>query len=400
MLGWVLLAGCGPVLDEADWEVVRTLSPMPAVPADPTNAVADDPEAAALGHALFFDAGLSVNGEVSCASCHAPDKGFADGEPLGQGVGTPGRHTPTALNSAWNRWFFWDGRADTAWTQALGPLENPVEHGTNRVAVARHVYTTHRDRFESLFGPMPAMDDPRFPTDARPIPDDVTHPEHLAWEAMDPADQEAVNRVFAGVGKALAAYERKLTQVDAPFDRFVAGDEAAIPVEAQRGLALFVGEANCTLCHSGPELSDREFHDLALDTRDWLPEGEDYGRYQGIVSLRENPFNGAGAYSDDPEAGAARVDRVALTEEQVGQFKTPSLRNVALTAPYMHGGHFATLAETLVFYNELDEEGGVGHREEILVPLGLSDRDIADLEAFLGTLTGAPPDPAWTAPPT
>ena len=165
------------------------------------------------------------------------------------------------------------------------------------------------------------------------------------------------------------------------------------------GLALFVGPGNCTLCHSGPELSDREFHNLALGTRDWLSTEPDYGRYAGIPRLKEDIFNGAGAYSDDPEAGAYKIDHIALTDEQIGQHKTPSLRNVALTAPYMDGGHFEDLDAVLHFYNTLDEEGGEGHREEILVPLELDDQQIADLRAFLESLTGDAPDAAWTTPP-
>lgn len=399
----LLLVGCAPepAPRTPDWEVVATMSPMSPMPADPTNAVADREDAAVLGQRLYFDAALSLDGSVSCASCHDPALGFADGKTLPEGVGQPGKHAPTVLNTAWNRWFFWDGRADTAWMQALGPLENPVEHGTNRVAAVRSVWADPAlaAAYEAIFGALPPMDDPRFPTDARPVPDQVDDPQNLAWEAMDPADQVLVDVAFTNLGKAIAAYERRVVRVEAPFDRYVAGDEAAISEAAVRGLAIFTGPGNCTLCHSGPELSDREFHNLALGPRDWLPDEADYGRYAGIPKLRESPFNGAGAYSDDPVAGAEKVDHIALTDEQIGQHKTPSLRNVALTAPYMHGGHFADLGEVLHFYNSLEEEGGEGHREEILQPLELTDEDLADLEAFLGTLTGDAPDARWTTPP-
>lgn len=400
---FLLLVSCAdpaPAL-ELDWELIGTLSPMPDAPADPTNAVAEDDAAADLGQHLYFDEALSLDGSVSCATCHDPEKGFADEKELAEGIDTAGKNAPTVLNTAWNRWFFWDGRADTAWMQALGPLENPVEHGTNRVAVVRAVYADGQlaTAYEAIFGALPPMDDPRFPTDARPILDEVDDPQNVAWDAMAADDQEAVNVAFSNIGKAMAAYERHIARVESPFDRFVAGDSGALSDGAQRGLAIFAGAGNCTLCHSGPELSDREFHNLALGPRDWLGDDPDYGRYAGITKLWDSPFNGGGAYSDDPESGAFKVDHIALTDEQIGQHKTPSLRNVALTAPYMDGGQFVDLDEVLHFYSTLDEEGGEGHREEILKPVDLTDDEIADLRAFLESLTGDPPDARWTERP-
>lgn len=376
-----------------DWALLQTMSPLPEAPPDPTNAVADDDAAAALGQALYSETAFSSNGQVSCATCHDPDQGFADGKTLAEGIATAGKNAPTILNTAWNRWFFWDGRADTAWMQALGPLENPVEHGTNRVAVVRVVYqdTAHKTAYEGIFGDLPSMDDPRFPTDARPILDHVDDPQNIAWDTMNPEDQEAINVAFSNIGKAIAAYERRVVRTESPFDRFIAGDTSALSESAQQGLAIFTGKGQCTLCHSGPEFSDREFHNLALPGRDWLSDDPDFGRYAGIPKLWDSPFNGGGIYSDDPEAGASKVDHIALTEEQIGQHKTPSLRNVALTAPYMDGGQFADLDEVLHFYNTLDEEGGEGHREEILKPLELSDEELLNLRDFLESLTGDAP---------
>ena len=136
---WFLLA-CAPVLDDAAWEEIRLLSPLGDPPDDPTNAVADHEDAARLGQKLFYDPRFSANGTVSCATCHDPEKGFGDGKELAEGISTAGKNAPTALNTAWNRWFFWDGRADSAWSQALGPLENPVEHGSNRLAILKALY--------------------------------------------------------------------------------------------------------------------------------------------------------------------------------------------------------------------------------------------------------------------
>ncbi len=397
-----LLAACAPTLSEEEWQAARELSPAPAAADDPTNSVADDPNAASLGQRLFFDTRLSADGSVSCATCHDPAEGFADGRVLAEGLGTTGRHAPTVLGSAANRWFFWDGRADSAWAQALGPLENPVEHGTSRLAVAHVVHedAALRDAYEALFGALPDLaDEARFPPSGRPVADDPGHSDAVAWAAMTAEDQAAVDRVFANIGKVIAAYERRLMTGESAFDRWVGGDEAALSADAVRGLQLFVGVGLCTLCHSGPGLTDREFHNLALPARDWTPDDPDYGRYAGIVRVQADPFNGAGAYSDDPEAGAARVAYLALGEEQVGQFKTPSLRDVARTPPYMHGGHFETLEDVVRFYSALDEEGGEGHREHILQPLELTDGEVAELVAFLESLDGELPDAQWRAAP-
>lgn len=388
-------------LTDAEWEEARRLSPPPALRPDPTNRWADDEAAARLGQKLYFDTALSSNGQVSCATCHAPDKGFADGLGLAEGVGTAGKHSPTVLDSARNRWFFWDGRADNAWTQATGPLENPVEHDSSRLELAHHVHDDPglRADYEALFGALPPLDDSaRFPARGRPIPDDLDHPDQLAWAGMAAEDQDAVTGVFVNAAKAIAAYERKLVTGPSRFDDYVAGDASALDDAELRGLQVFLG-ANCTLCHAGAELSDREFHNLLLPVPAWVAEGDDHGRYAGIVKLQANPLNGGGAWSDAPEDAAVRIAQLALTEEQIGQFKTPTLRNVGLTAPYMHAGHFESLEEVVAFYSSLDGEGGVGHREEFLLPLDLDEAQQADLVAFLRALDGELPDEAWLTAP-
>lgn len=386
------------------------MSPRPERPPDPTNAVYEDPLAADLGHALFYDPRLSGTGEWSCASCHLPDRAFGDALPLSEAAGRTTRHAPVILDTAWNRWFFWDGRCDSFWCQALAPIEHDDEMNSSRLAVAHLVAQDPAlaEAYTAVFGPLPDLSDPdRFPPSARPSgdPDD---PDQQAWQAMAEADQHLVNQVHANLGKAIAAFERLLVSGEAPLDRYVAavraGDAeaagAALSDSAERGLSLFVGDAHCHLCHSGPLLSDLEFHSLNLR---WLPgmDEADLGRYDGISLLRADEFNGAGPYSDDPAHGADRIDPLIMGSEQVEAFKTPPLRNVALSAPYMHGGHFADLGEVVAFYNLLDQEGlGSGHRDEILVPLELTEEEQADLVAFLTeALTGAPPDPALLVAP-
>lgn len=413
----VLIAlGCGPAtpeFTEAETERILRSSPLAAPPPDPTNAVADDPAAARLGQWLYFDTGLSGTGEQSCATCHDPELGFADGLGLSQGIGTTARGAPTILNSAFNRWYFWDGRTDSAWAQALGPIESPVEMGGSRLEVAHRIAGDPElsAAYTAVFGALPDLSDAtRFPSEGRPVPDQVDDPHAIAWSSMTEADQDAVNRVFSNVGKAIAAYERLLVRGDAPWDRFVAGLAAddpdlmeAISPEAQRGaqIAFSDREGACHNCHESPTFSDLEFQNIGLATRDGL-DPADVGRYGGVPKVLADPFNGMGPYSDDPEgAGATKLQFLALGDELIGQFKTSTLRNVADTAPYMHGGHFETLKEVVRFYNELDEEPEFGHREHLMQPLELGNRDESALVAFLESLTGAPLDDAlMQAPPT
>ena len=204
------------------------------------------------------------------------------------------------------------------------------------------------------------------------------------------------------VTKVIGAFERTIRTAESPVDRYVAayaegdtaGMDAALGTEAQAGLMLFVGEGRCHLCHSGPLMSNLEFHSVGLGTRPWL-EADDLGRYDGITALREQGFNAAGAWSDAPDGEAARrIDRLAQTTEQLGIFKTPGLRGVATSAPYMHGGHFETLEQVVRHYNELDEVVTLGHLETFMVPRAWDETQVASLVAFLEALGSEPEDPA------
>jgi cytochrome c peroxidase len=401
LVGLVAATSLGaPVLAQAveftDTERARVLqlSPLPPPPPDPTNAWADDADAARLGQRLFYDARLSVDGTVSCATCHPVDKHFADGRQLARGLGDLERHAPALWNVAYNRWFFWDGRADSLWAQALLPFEDAREHGFTRAGIVRVLREDplYRAGYEQVFGPLPEL------------------PAETAGSATDdPADvPEAVTRAFVNVGKAIAAYERLLISRRAPFDVFVEGlreedDEklAALDASAQRGLQLFVGRGNCRLCHSGPELTDREFHStrvvpLRHDLR------KDPGRLGGITQLFESPFNGRSKWSDDPDAGAERLAFLRSSPDMIGQFKTPTLRNVALTPPYMHQGQTPTLRDVLRHYSTFENtyDPNAGHFERMLVPMHFSVQELDDLLAFLESLTDVSIDPALLGPPT
>lgn len=335
-------------LTPAERQRVLRLSPLAAPPADPGNPVGDDDRAARLGQRLFFERRLSPRG-VTCATCHDPARGFADGQPLSTGIVRGRRHTPTLWNVAFGRWYFWDGRADSLWSQALSPIESPTEMGGSRQAVADLVAADRalRRDYTAIFG-----------------------------EPTNDAEE-----IFANVGRALAAYERRLVSREAPLDRFVAAlrrgaSSAALSNSAVRGLKLFLGRGQCHVCHSGPNLSDGEFH----NTGSLAPVGDqlaDGGRYEGIVRLLASPHR--------------RRDLPALlkqTPEMWGQFKTPTLRNVARTAPYMHDGRFATLREVLQFYSETAGKGPPTLQgERILRPAHFTGEEIDDLLALLEALT-------------
>lgn len=376
----------------------HALAPLPP---DPTNRYADDPGVAHFGQYLFFETRFSANNAVSCATCHDPKQGFSDGRALGRGISDVSRHTMSLWNIASQRWFFWDGRADSLWMQALEPFEDPREFGSDRVSVIRAVHEDDalRTAYEAHFGLLPPLDDrDRFPTAARPMPDEPDHDHHRNWLRMSEHDREAVNRAFVNLGKSLAAYQRRLVLGNSPFDRFIeqlrggAQDEAApLNASAQRGLRLFIGPANCRACHFGPSFTDGEFHNNGIPPRDGAAP-TDPARHGGIARLLANPFNSAGPYSDDPDGPTARrLRRLVHTAEQWGRFKTPGLRQVADSPPYMHAGQFATLEDVIRFYSTLDGQVLVGHHHEtILQPLHLSEAEISDLAAFLRSLSGTP----------
>ena len=322
---------------------------LPPLPADPSNAVADDPRAARLGHRLFFDPRLSANGEFACASCHQPDLGFTDGRFTGQALGKSGRNTPSIVGTAYSPWLYWDGRKDSQWSQALSPLEDPSEQGSNRVSLARLVSgdPEYRRSYTSLFGALPDLSDhSRFPGAAGPI---AGSPLTAAWDAMNAADRHAVTRVFVNVGKAIAAYERLLMPGHSRFDRYVeavsGGNESLartiLTADEATGLRLFIGKARCTECHNGPLFTNNEFHNTGIMS---VPgETPDRGRIDGIRQVRTDPFNCLGAYSDDPLKDCAELRFARTGAEVVGALRTPSLRNLAVTAPYSHKGQTPTI---------------------------------------------------------
>jgi cytochrome c peroxidase len=197
--------------------------------------------------------------------------------------------------------------------------------------------------------------------------------------------------VFANFGKAIAAYERKLVSVNfapSPFDAFLAGDHEAMTPAAIRGAKLFVGKAACDECHRGTAFTDHKFHNIGAPQYGQYVLATDEGRYDGIAALNHNVFWRGGVFSDSPDGATT----LAETNADIGAFKTPTLRNVAKTAPYMHDGVYTTLWDVVNHYNFGGGTGAfAGTKEITLAPLLLEDRELEDLVEFLRALSdGAP----------
>ena len=380
----------------AEIDILRNLwlGSLPPLPSTPSNGVANNPQAAALGHRLFFDIRLSANNQIACATCHIPEFLFTDRQQVAHGTRPNQRHTMPLLGAAYNQWFLWDGHKDSLWAQAIEPIEAPDEQGSTRLH-ALHLIgkdEAYRTAYESIFGSLPDLSDfKRFPDSGGP----VGHPLYqAAWEGMTPADQEIVTQIFANLGKAIAAYERLLQPGPGRFDRYVQalleGDSTTmgqtLSAEEIGGLRLFIGRANCIQCHRGPLFSDQMFHNTGA------PQGAaeilDQGRKVGVEKVVNDEFNCLSVYSEASEGDCQFLQAVRLDDDkQVYAFRTPTLRNVADTGPYMHAGQFATLEEILSHYNQAPS-APAGVTE--IKPLNLSKTELVHLEAFLKTLSGPP----------
>lgn len=354
---------------------------------DPSNAVESRQDAAALGKQLFFDQRLSANGRISCASCHVPEQQFQDGRPLGIGIATGKRRTMPVVESARGAWQFWDGRKDSLWSQALGPMEDAAEHGGNRVAYARVMLEHYRKEYEAVFQPLP--ESAGWPIAAGPK---GSAAERAAWESMTPLQRQEVSRVFANMGKAIAAYEKTLHFAPSRLDDYIGGvtglgpeAPAALSSAEKRGLRLFMGKAQCISCHAGPLMSDQHFHNTGVPPR--LGNRPDTGRSAAIDIVLRDEFNCLGPYSDARREQCAELEFIAADDPQMlGAFKTPGLRNVAQRAPYMHAGQIATLEEVVRHYANAPR-AAIGRNER--QPVMLTPSELADLVSFLHTLDSA-----------
>ena len=350
-------------------EIARILQhgpwPMQWQP-DVSNRVSGRPQAIDFGRVLFFEPRLSGTGTASCASCHIPQRAFGDGKPLGEGFATLNRNTTSLLNVRHNRWFGWDGAADSLWAQSMRPLleRREMAASTSHVGALLRGDPRLAALYIEAFREAPAVDD----------------------------DAATVN-----AGKALAAFQETLVSARTAFDDFrdalARGDRAATdryPAAAQRGLRIFVGKGNCFVCHFGPNFTNGEFADIGIPF--FIAPGRvDPGRHEGIRRLLDSRANLLGKFNDDTTRSTATGTRhIVLEHRNWGEFKVPSLREIARTAPYMHNGSLRTLADVVRHYSELDEERLHADGERILKPLRLTQGEAADLVAFLESLGQRP----------
>jgi len=382
------LAGCGKAdFSAAEKKTIASLalSALPPLPPDTTNRYADVPAAEAFGSTLFFDLSMSRDGTVACSTCHKIDRQFQDDLPQGFGVSRGTRRTMPLAGVAYNSFFFWDGRRDSLWAQALVPLENPLEQAGNRAAYAHYIQRRFGERYERIFGPLPDLSG--VPADASPLGGEA---EKAAWAGMTDVQRDGVDRIFANIGKAIAAFERSIMPAETRFDRFAralaAGTkpegDAAFSNQEIRGLKLFIGRANCVTCHNGPRFTDGSFHNNGTPPVVDLPP--DRGRVAVLAELDADPFNCLGAFRDGGADACGELEFTRRTgPELVRAYKTPSLRGVAGRPPYMHAGQFKTLEEVVAHYAKAAPSvEGINETH----PLALSDRERAALVAFLKTL--------------
>jgi len=374
-------AQSAPEWTAAELEILRslTLSSLPTLRPDPSNRYSENPRAADFGHRLFFDTRLSSNGKVACVTCHRPERDFTDGRALAAGVGVTPRNAPTIVGAAYNIWFFWDGRKDSQWSQALASIENPLEHNMPRERIVETIRTIPdlSHDYVAIFGPLPTAD-----------------------------DRDGINRAFANIGKAIAAYERRIMPGPAKFDRYVdailAGRRPALKdeltLDERQGLHIFISDqlGRCLRCHNGPLFTNQHFHNIGIaePTRHDLEEG----RIAGVEIALRDEFNCLGRYSDaQPEDCAELTFARRHSPELRGAFKVPTLRNLPKTAPYMRVGDRRALEDVMWHYRTLPR-ARVGKSE--LNDLPITQTEFDQLEAFLRTLDGPINAPAaYLRPP-
>jgi len=337
----------------SSWLNAGEILGLPAVPVPDDNP--QTPGKVELGKLLFNDQRFSVDGTISCASCHKAELAFTDGLSVAQGINRQkgSRNSPTLVNAAFYETFFLDGRAGSLEEQAMGPFTNPIEHG-----LKEHQF----------------------------IVDIVRRDEEYVKRFKDVFDLSANAIDIEAIVKAIASFERTLIAGNTPFDQFFfAGNKASLSTSAARGSRIFRRKGNCANCHEiswdNALFMDNRFYNIGVGSKK-------------IEPLLDNIITGL--------SQGKRLDQLQLTDRQkselgrfmvtgvladIGKFKTPTLRNIALTAPYMHDGSIKTLEEVVEYY----DQGGEQNRflDPAIFPLKLTEQEKKDLVIFMRSLTSA-----------
>lgn len=403
--------------DQLLWQGAKSLSMKSPAPWVDQDKIA----IASFGREIFFDESFSKGGKVSCASCHDPDLHFTDAKSVAIAQGVGSRNTPTVVNTRWSKWFFLDGRADSLVAQAMFPFEHPNEHSTHRYQVFARVIKSYLGEYTKHFGHPAgralavkalALVEPlksemikvslsRGEKSDKPV---SSHEDHYktwsqAYKRLSAVEKKRVDKVFTNVALALAVYQRSLVSLNAPFDRFIArwnGNGRAVDhtdvdfsKKALHGLDLFLGKAACVRCHNGPMLSDQEFYNVGFPQR-----SSDLGRFDGLVQLGllefpcRHPLFAAIPWVSQSDACEEKAFISKAGEDYKAAFKTPSLRDVAKTAPYGHQGTIESLELVIEHYDEAKFASLSGHPNPMLRPIGLSKKEQEALAEFLKSLTG------------
>jgi len=340
----------GDALSTAEARAVLALGPWPVrLPPDPGNRVSGRPQAIELGRQLFRDPRMSPVGYIACVTCHQPDRAFTDIKARAHGLADLPRNTPALANLRLQRWYGWGGGSDSLWMASIKPILDAREfdgsaHLVRRLFVREPALAAC---YRRVFGVSPLRGD--------------------------------AQRTVLDVGKALAAFVETLTTGRTPFDDYrdalARGDAAAAaayPAQALRGLKLFVGRAGCIACHAGANFSDGGFHAALAGGAAARGRGDDGGRLDDARTLKASVFNLLGAGNDDVSRRNAAATRALVVDQHLrGRYRTPSLRNAAVTAPYFHDGRSDRLVDA------------VQHTQRVTFD------EAADLAAFVATLTDA-----------
>lgn len=361
------------------------LSSLPSIPTSPSNQYADNKQAALLGKQVFNDPRFSKNGQVSCATCHQAEYNFTDDKPVAVGIGITSRRSMPTVGMAYQNWYFWDGRADSLWSQTLGPLENPLEHGITRTKVAQLIQQHYATQYQDIVGSQ-LSDFSSLSSTA--IPGEMNSKSTKAWLHINEENREEITQVFVNTGKFLEAFLRTINPQQTPFDNYAdqllgrdnnLKENSFLSAEQIRGLKVFIGKGSCINCHNGPMLSNGEFHHAGTPDRNNI----DLGRAGVLLTIVDNEFGCMSRWSDNDDCKHVRFlnKRIDIMEQA---FKTPSLRNVAFRPPYMHAGQFETLDEVLKNYQKIANTSPL---TDELFHGELSNLELEYLEAFLHALT-------------